>query len=161
MKLNYVTLFLATSFLFSCKHTNYMTKAYSDIKKNVHEADVTLAKDTVKVVFPNSVLFDFGSATIKQDIYPAFQHFATELNKYRDVEILVCGHTDTVGNADVNLSLSQRRADSAKALLVQNKVDESRFYTWGMGAKHPIASNSTEAGRQQNRRVEFVVLHKK
>lgn len=137
-----------------------MTHAYTDIKKSLYEANVVLIKDTVKVVFPNSVLFDFGSATIKPGIYPAFERFSSVLNKYKQVDVLICGHSDTVGTAEMNIALSKRRADSAKALLIYGNVDECRFYTWGMGSRHPVASNESEAGRQQNRRVEFIVLRK-
>lgn len=136
-----------------------MTKTYDDVKKSVNEAEVTILSDTVKVVFENNVLFDFGSATIKPQIFPAFQRFAKALNKHDKTEVLICGYTDTIGSIDRNINLSQKRADSAKALLMYNNVDEKRIFTWGLGAKNPIASNSTEEGRQQNRRVEFVLLH--
>jgi len=158
MRQRSLILALATLLLFSCTHSRYMTRAYTDIKKSLHEANVMLIKDTVKVVFPNSVLFDFGSATIKPGIHPAFERFASVLNKYGQVDILISGHTDTVGTAEINIALSKRRADSAKALLIYSNVNERRFYTWGMGSRHPVASNESEAGRQQNRRVEFIVL---
>lgn len=136
-----------------------MAKTYDDVKKSVNEAEVTILSDTVKVVFENNVLFDFGSATIKPQIFPAFQRFAKALNKHDKTEVLICGYTDTIGSIDRNINLSQKRADSAKALLMYNNVDEKRIFTWGLGAKNPVASNSTEEGRQQNRRVEFVLLH--
>jgi len=148
----------ASLFLFSCKHANYMTKTYDDIKNSVNEAEVTLLSDTVKVVFENNVLFDFGSATIKPQVFPAFQRFAKALNKHDKTEVLICGYTDTIGLLDRNINLSQKRADSAKALLTYNNVDERRIFTWGLGSKNPVASNNTEEGRQQNRRVEFVLL---
>lgn len=160
MNRNYLIVTLAILFLFSCKSSSYMKHAYIDMKKSVNEAQVSLLKDTVKVVFPNSVLFDFGSATVKPEIHQAFEHFSQVLNKYNQTEVLICGYTDSIGTADRNFSLSKRRADSAMALLVYYKIDSKRLYTWGMGAKNAVASNNTEEGRQQNRRVEFVVLRK-
>ncbi|WP_165836305.1 OmpA family protein [Taibaiella soli] len=136
-----------------------MRKTYVDLKKSVNEAEVSILNDTVKVVFGNNVLFDFGSARIKAEVFPAFKRFSDALNKHPETEILVCGYTDTVGGEGTNINLSQKRADSAKAMLVYNNVDDRRIFTWGLGFKNPVASNTTEEGRQQNRRVEFVILH--
>lgn len=136
-----------------------MSATYTDIKNAVNEADVQLLNDTVKVVFSNNVLFDFASATIKDNMYPAFDRFAKALNAHNKTEVLICGYTDSIGTADRNSNLSQRRADSAKNLLVYYKVKDNRMYTWGLGAKNPVLPNNTEQGRQKNRRVEFVILY--
>ena len=73
------------------------------------------------------------------------------------MELLIEGHTDSVGNADQNLDLSRRRAEAVKAVLIsQFKVVASRLSTAGLGATKPIDTHDTPQGRRQNRRVEFV-----
>ena len=73
------------------------------------------------------------------------------------LKLTIGGHTDSTGNADHNLDLSRRRAESVKSILVsQFNVDASRLSTAGLGATKPIDSNDSPQGRAQNRRVEFV-----
>jgi OOP family OmpA-OmpF porin len=71
---------------------------------------------------------------------------------------VIDGHTDNVGSDAYNLDLSQRRAEAVRAFLVQNGIRGTRVTAQGQGESSPVASNTTEAGRQQNRRVEIVVL---
>lgn len=141
------------------KKQTYMTAAYEDLKTVLNEADVKLLNDTVKVVFERKVLFDFGSATVRSVNYDAFQRFAQSLNGHSKTKILITGYTDSVGNEASNGTLSLRRADSAKNLLVHYKVSKKRIYTWGLAAKNPVKSNATEEGRKQNRRCEFILLY--
>jgi outer membrane protein OmpA-like peptidoglycan-associated protein len=76
-------------------------------------------------------------------------------NTYLRIE----GNTDNKGAATANRTLSQRRADAVKDYLIQNfKIDEKRFQTIGHGAANPVADNTTEAGRQQNRRTDIKVI---
>ncbi len=84
---------------------------------------------------------------------------AAVLNKYPKTSILVTGYTDATGTDDYNLGLSKKRAENAKAVLVQDKINASRIYTWGMGSKNPVADNRTLEGKKQNRRVEYVILY--
>jgi len=73
--------------------------------------------------------------------------------------VLIEGHTDNTGNADFNVKLSQQRADAVRSLLVARGVAPERIATRGHGPKYPIVENDTPAGRQQNRRVEILVLN--
>ncbi|XZF14405.1 OmpA family protein [Chitinophagaceae bacterium MMS25-I14] len=150
----------------SCKTTKsaaqkkkYMQATYEDLKKSIPGADVRMLNDTVKVIFPNDVIFDFASAAVKPELFPTIQRFAEALREHSKTEILICGYTDNIGTEDRNAALSQRRADSAKTLLHSYKVKTKRMYTWGLGSKDPVASNGTEEGRQKNRRVVFVILY--
>ena len=72
------------------------------------------------------------------------------------MRIAIEGHTDSVGSSKANQAISAKRAEAVKQYLVEQGADASRIQTQGLGESHPIASNSTEAGRQQNRRVEVV-----
>jgi outer membrane protein OmpA-like peptidoglycan-associated protein len=143
----------------AAKKQSYMTSAYNDIKVALNEADVKLLKDTVKVVFDNKLLFDFASATIKPQNYAAFERFAEALNHHGKTKILITGYTDAIGSDENNNALSLRRADSARNLLAAYQVKKNRMFTWGLGSKHPLASNSTEEGRKLNRRCEFIILY--
>lgn len=143
----------------TAKKQKYMASAYEDIKGALNEADVKLLNDTVKVVFDNKVLFDFASATIKQQNYNAFERFAKTLNRHGKTKILITGYTDAIGSDENNTNLSLRRADSSKNLLAAYHVKKKRMYTWGLGAKNPVKSNETEEGRKLNRRCEFILLY--
>jgi outer membrane protein OmpA-like peptidoglycan-associated protein len=70
----------------------------------------------------------------------------------------VAGHTDSTGSAALNQSLSERRAQSVAAYLSSHGLASNRILTVGAGSSHPIASNDTPGGRQQNRRVELTIV---
>ena len=76
------------------------------------------------------------------------------MKKYSKANVLLEGHTDSMGNEDYNMNLSKRRAESVKNYLVENfNVDASRISIIGYGESNPISTNDTPAGRQNNRRV--------
>jgi outer membrane protein OmpA-like peptidoglycan-associated protein len=80
------------------------------------------------------------------------------LTQYPETNIRIAGHTDSTGSAEYNQKLSERRAEAVKKALVGMGVNPSRMTTIGYGASKPIADNKTEAGRQQNRRVEVRIV---
>lgn len=104
-----------------------------------------------------NVLFQTGSATVQTGSMRTIQQIAQFLNEYPDRDILIEGFTDSRGDETYNQQLSQQRAQEVKRILTRNGVDESRIQTEGYGENYPVANNSTEVGRQQNRRVEIVV----
>ena len=109
------------------------------------------------VVTLGDVLFEVDRAELKPGAARTLDQLATALNDDRRSTISIEGHTDSTGSAQHNESLSLNRAESVKAYLVRRGVDPVRVTTQGLGQDYPVASNSTEAGRQQNRRVEVVV----
>jgi len=137
----------------------YMNKQYKELKNVLNEAEVSIIKDSLKVIFPNNVLFASASDQVNESIKPTFSHFAEILNKYNKTKILITGHTDNTGAANYNRDLSERRAASAKQLLGSFNVSNDRMFTWGLSDRDPIATNDTEAGKAKNRRVEFVILY--
>ena len=136
-----------------------MNKVYNTLKTDVSEASVSILKDSVKVIFPEHLLFGKNSASISEGNKPLMQRFARALNLYPETNILINGYTDNSGPEDLNRTLSSQRADTASATLKIFKVGSKRLYTWGLGPTSPLAENDTEEGRRKNRRVEFIVLY--
>lgn len=103
------------------------------------------------------ILFETGKAELRPESRPVLKEIAGTMTKYADLKILIEGHTDNVGSAASNLTLSDQRAAAVKAALVADfAVDASRITTTGLGDTKPSAPNTTAAGRSQNRRVEIV-----
>lgn len=141
------------------KERTYMQQNYKELKEAVNEAEVTMLNDTIKVLFPEHLLFGLNSSEINQTTYPLMQRFANALNKYNKTSILINGYTDKSGTEELNRKLSANRAENARKLLHQDKVDTGRMHIWGLASENPIASNDTEEGKRRNRRVEFIILY--
>jgi outer membrane protein OmpA-like peptidoglycan-associated protein len=105
------------------------------------------------------VLFATGKANLSPDANKSAAKLAEFLRKYQKRDVLIEGHTDSVGKDDYNLTLSQNRADSVKGKLVGGGIEAGRITTVGYGKKFPLASNDTKAGKAQNRRVEVIILN--
>ena len=103
------------------------------------------------------VLFDSGKAELHSGAMPTIDRLAEFMRENPDRKLQVEGYTDSIGSDDLNLGLSQRRADAVRAALVQRGVDGARIATRGFGKAKPVASNDTTAGRQLNRRIEIVI----
>jgi OOP family OmpA-OmpF porin len=101
------------------------------------------------------VNFDFNSSAIRPDSGPVLDQGASLLKQHPDVTVVVEGYTDSIGTEQYNQALSIRRAESVYRYLVNRGVDPERLRVEGFGESHPIATNDTEAGRAQNRRVEL------
>jgi len=126
------------------------------------EKPVAVVKEPqkVKLVMKDSVLFDFNSYQLKPEAKEMLRKIAKTLNENPDTVILVVGYTDSTGNFDYNVKLSEKRAEAVKNELVLNGVDPTRILVFGCGPKHPIAPNNTPEGRALNRRVEILVYPK-
>lgn len=112
--------------------------------------------DRGMVITLSDVLFDTGAATLKPGADLALGRVSDFLQKNPETKLIVEGHTDSVGSDASNESLSQRRADAVKAALLSRGIQSDRIETTGRGEGFPVASNDTQAGRQQNRRVEII-----
>lgn len=104
------------------------------------------------------ILFDFDSADIKSESYTTLGNLAAVLkDQLASINLMVAGHTDSTGSEEYNLKLSQRRAQAVKAFLVSaHGIAPNRLHITGYGETQPLTANTTEAGRAQNRRVEFI-----
>ena len=111
----------------------------------------------LKLDIPSDVSFDVGRSAIKSNFAPVLTQFATSLNQNPITAVTIVGHTDSTGSDAINNPLSFDRANSARDYLVGRGVAAQRIATDGRGAREPIANNSTDQGRAQNRRVEIYV----
>ena len=109
------------------------------------------------VALSGGLLFDTGKNTLKAGAKSTLTKIAEQLKSNPDAKISVEGHTDSVGTAEKNQELSQKRADAVRDFLVGAGVPADRVTASGKGETEPIATNKTAAGRQQNRRVELVI----
>ncbi len=103
-------------------------------------------------------VFDSGKSTIKQEAVDNFSKVVAFINTYPNKKVRIEGHTDSSGSNELNLRLSQQRADAVKALLIKNGIDAKMIEAVGMGEELPIAENVTKAGKAKNRRVEIIIL---
>ncbi len=103
----------------------------------------------------HGVFFDFDKATIKPEYKSMFNNAVHVMNLNPGLTIRIEGHTDNVGSYDYNMKLSERRADAVRNRLIEMGIDPARMTTQGFGFTDPIASNATEEGRAENRRVYF------
>lgn len=115
------------------------------------------ALNTIRLDF---VQFEIGSNTLTADSKHQLNDLSEILNKYPQIRIEVGGHTDNTGDAALNKTLSQQRADVVKTFLVDNGISAGRLTAVGYGSSRPVDTNDTDAGRQKNRRTEFRILSK-
>ncbi|MHC8948916.1 OmpA family protein [Sphingobacterium hungaricum] len=161
--------FLSSAVLFSCKQKELQVKPGAVVSKD----DTDDGLKNVKTEFDNATRTTEGiSFTLSSDLlFPSNSSYLTDkakgelsklaklLNEDKSKKIRVDGHTDATGAADYNLWLSDKRAASVKKFLEDSGVSASRITTKGLGLTKPIADNKTPEGRQQNRRVEVIILN--
>ena len=134
-----------------------MDRQAEQLTKVLPDAQVSRVGEGIAVTFDSGILFPFDS----DDMQPAgrenLRKLADSLQSNPGTEIMLVGHTDSVGQPGYNQELSQRRARAASAYLGSQGVSSSRLLTSGKGEAEPIASNDDETGRRQNRRVEIAI----
>lgn len=132
------------------------TREVDDLQRQIKKLN---AKKTERglVITLGDILFDTGKDTLKGGAISHIAELATFLNEYHARTVIIEGHTDNVGSENINYSLSQRRANSVMAYLVRQGIAADRIVAYGKGEDFPISDNDTEAGRQQNRRVEVII----
>ncbi|WP_338768033.1 OmpA family protein [Bernardetia sp. ABR2-2B] len=106
----------------------------------------------------DNVLFETGKASLKNTSFKAIDELASAMTAKKTMEIEIAGHTDNVGDKDANLKLSQERAEAVRDYLIKKGIDAKRITAKGYGDTKPVADNSTNAGKQQNRRTEVKII---
>jgi len=135
-----------------------MDKQAEELEEGIPNATVERVGEGIQVTFDSGILFDFDSSTLRSVAQGHLTELAASLREYDDSEVLIVGHTDSVGAEGYNQNLSEQRAESAGNFLVRAGVAPNRIRTTGLGEMEPVASNATDAGRQENRRVEVAIF---
>ena len=120
--------------------------------------DVVRQGDNITLNMPGNITFAFDSSNLQPQFYPVLDNVANTLNEYNQTVIEVAGHTDNVGTDSYNQQLSVQRANSVAGYLSSKGIMQQRMIITGAGESRPVASNDTEAGRAQNRRVEITIV---
>ncbi|HET9132662.1 MAG TPA: OmpA family protein [Gemmatimonadales bacterium] len=135
-----------------------MDRQARELEAQLPGATVERVGEGIQVTFASGLLFDFDSDVTRSAARADLREFAASLLEYPDSDILILGHTDQVGTSAYNQELSERRASAVASYLRQQGVLADRMTARGLGENEPISSNSTEAGRQANRRVEVSIF---
>jgi outer membrane protein OmpA-like peptidoglycan-associated protein len=137
---------------------NQMDQHAEELAYALPGAQIHRIGEGIAVTFPDGILFPFDSDQLHPEARANLTRFAQSLAEYPNTTVLVVGHTDSDGAAAYNQSLSERRARSAADFIAANGIARARLSTIGAGENEPIATNSTDAGRSQNRRVEVAIF---
>lgn len=111
----------------------------------------------IRVTFDSGILFDFNKSNLSESAKKSLAQFATSLQNNPETDVTILGYTDNVGSRAANDKVSTQRAANVQTFLNQKGVSSSRMASKGMAWDNPVASNDTEAGRAQNRRVEIYI----
>ena len=135
----------------------YADKQEAELRRSMEGTGVQVQRqgDSINLVMPGNITFATNSADIASNFYGPLNNLASSFKQYNQNNIEIVGHTDSTGSHQYNVNLSQLRAQSVANYLVAQGVEPGRLSSRGMGPDQPVASNATEAGRSQNRRVEI------
>ena len=143
------------------------TGAYMDVqaqalRRELLNTGVQVKKinNQIYLIMPGNITFDSNDANIKVSFQPVLNSIAKVIKEYNKTMVQVNGYTDSTGSAVLNNSLSLMRANSVSNYLRIKGVEANRIVANGYGSSNPIASNSTAMGREQNRRVEIVLINR-
>jgi outer membrane protein OmpA-like peptidoglycan-associated protein len=138
----------------------YMDQQEAELRQQLANTGVAVVRngDQITLSLPSNVTFAVDQDQVVDSFKPALNSVALVMRKYNQTLLDVGGHTDSTGSDAYNLELSNRRALSVANYLSQvGQIDGRRFAVAGFGEAQPIASNATEQGRSQNRRVEIQI----
>src|SRR5690554_4202393 len=137
----------------------YMDREQQELRDSMRGTGVDVERrgDDIVLNMPSSVTFDFDSSELTVQARNALNDVANILTQYTDTRVNIVGHTDSTGSVSYNQQLSERRAEAVGNYLAQSGVMSNRLYMTGSGPHQPVASNATEEGRAQNRRVEITL----
>lgn len=134
-----------------------MDKKAEELDEELENAEVQRVGEGIVVTFESGLLFDFDSVALRENAEENLSEFANSMREFPETDILIVGHTDSIGSESYNQRLSERRAQSAGNYLVEQGLEWDRLRLEGRGESEAVASNETEEGRQQNRRVEVAI----
>jgi outer membrane protein OmpA-like peptidoglycan-associated protein len=135
-----------------------MDRKAAELDKEMDGVTIQRVEEGIAVSFDSGILFGFDSATLQTEGQANLRKLAQIVSRDADTILMIVGHTDSRGDESYNLGLSERRAQSARTYMVSQGLPTSRIQIVGRGELEPIADNETEAGRQENRRIEVAIF---
>ena len=135
----------------------HMDKQAEELRADLKGAKVERVGEGILITFDSGLLFEHDSFALRSATKANLTELGETLRKYDDTNILIEGHTDSTGDSAYNQTLSEKRAGHVKDYLVVQGVKHARITTKGYGEMQPLALNSSDAGRQANRRVEVAI----
>ncbi|KGQ20277.1 Cell envelope biogenesis protein OmpA [Lysobacter dokdonensis DS-58] len=138
----------------------YQDKQEAELRRNMAGTGVDVVRqgDNITLNMPSGITFDFNSSTLKPEFGGVLDKVSQTLTQYNQTVVEIAGHTDSVGTDQYNQALSERRANTVAGYLGSHGVLQQRMIVVGAGETRPIASNDTDSGRAQNRRVEITLV---
>ena len=138
---------------------SYMDQQEAELRAQLQGTGVSVTRVGQQIILnmPSNITFGVDSATVQPTFSETLVAVGLVLRKFNKTIVDVYGHTDNTGSDAHNQDLSQRRAVAVATVLANQGIDQRRFYIEGKGESDPIASNSNETGRSQNRRVEIQI----
>lgn len=136
----------------------HMDRQAEEMREELENAEIERVAEGIKVTFDSGILFAIDSYELQSGARSAIESMAKILMDYPESNILIEGDTDNTGSTDYNQVLSERRAQAVADYHMRLGIAESRITTIGMGELNPVASNDTDYGRSQNRRVEVAIF---
>ena len=130
----------------------------AELERQMEGVTIQRVEEGIAVSFDSGLLFDVDSSNLRTEGYENLQKLANILKKDNETILMIVGHTDSTGDETYNLRLSERRAQSAMTFMQANGLSSSRLQISGRGELEPIGDNSTDAGRQKNRRIEVAIF---
>ena len=138
----------------------YMDAQEAKLRQQLRGSGVSVQRDgdNINLIMPGNITFATNSAEINSNFYPVLDSVALVLAEYDKTIIVASGHTDSTGSDSYNQLLSEKRARAVSDYFLGKKILAARLESVGFGESQPMASNDTEAGREQNRRVELTLV---
>jgi outer membrane protein OmpA-like peptidoglycan-associated protein len=137
---------------------HYMDKQAAEIQQDVKGAKIERVGEGIRITFDSGILFDIGSYQLKDVAKNNITELSKVLKKYEDTNILIEGHTDNTGSDELNMKLSEQRANSVANFAKTLGILGTRMAIQGYGEAQPIEDNKSEIGRSKNRRVEVAIM---
>jgi len=135
-----------------------MDKQAEELEKSMEGAKVERVGEAIRVNFDSGILFPVSSAELSDNAKRDVEKLAKTLKDYNGTNVIIEGHTDNTGSYELNQKLSERRAEAVAAYARSLGVEGARLQAKGYSFDQPIADNTTAEGRQQNRRVEIIIV---
>ena len=138
----------------------YMDTQEAKLRQQLRSTGVSVQRDgdNINLIMPGNITFPSNGRDLRADFYPVLDSVALVLEEFDKTIVAVAGYTDSQGSNSYNQTLSEARANSVASYLKSKQVVAARFQIVGFGEQNPIADNTTEQGRAQNRRVELTLL---